>query len=92
MDNAPDVRIVNPFYPQIKQADLKVKPAASFKIAHTQGPLHIDVHESVLYCVPFYLIDSPPVADSDVVYSGDNYRDGTKFFFFLCQPWNSARS
>lgn len=82
LPDSPDVRVALPFYPPLKELKLKLTPVASFEIAHTSGPLICEVFETFINGVPIYLIDGPPVAADQAVYSGDNFRDGTKFCFF----------
>jgi starch synthase len=82
LPQSPDVRLVIPFYPPIKEMGLSFNPVASFLIPHSSGPLRAEVYELVGGDFPTYLIDGSPVADSARVYSGDNYQDGSKFTFF----------
>ena len=82
LPDSPDVRVALPFYPPLKESNLDLTPAASFEIAHTNGPLICEVFETLINGVPMYLIDGPPIAADQAVYSGDNFRDGTKFCFF----------
>ena len=82
LPGAPDVRVAMPFYPSIKTMGLDLTPLASFEVAHSDGPLIAEVYKTVIEGVPFYLIDGPPVAAENAVYSGNNFQDGTKFCFF----------
>jgi starch synthase len=76
-----DVRLVLPFYPEIKQRDWEITPITSFKIAHASGPISADVHQTRINGVTSYLIDGSPVSQSPSVYSGEGYEDGHKFTF-----------
>jgi len=82
LPEGPDIRLALPLYSQIKDSGIDLKPIASFTIAHEDGPLLAEVYQSELKSIPLYLIDGPPVKLSPVVYTGDNYQDGTKFTFF----------
>ena len=82
LPDSPDVRVALPFYPTLKESKLELAPAARFEIAHSSGPLNCVVFKTSINGVPIYLIDGPPVASTNAVYSGDNSLDGTKFCFF----------
>jgi starch synthase len=94
LPESPDIRVALPFYPSLKNTGLDIAPICSFEIAHSNGPLPAEVFETALAGVQIYLIDGPPVASSDAVYSGDNTQDGAKFTFFslaaleLCRVMN----
>jgi starch synthase len=77
-----DVHLVLPYYPLIKDFRIKATPIASFEIAHQQGAMVSEVYHTKLNGVDTYLINGPPVARSEAVYSGNNQLDGTKFTFF----------
>ncbi len=79
---SPDIRVALPLYPHLKNMGLDLSPVASFEIAHNQGPMISEVFQTEIQGVPFYLIDGPPVAANEAVYSGVNFQDGTKFCFF----------
>jgi len=82
LPESPDVRLVLPLYPQIKQTKLELKPLASFHIPHRREALLAETYQAVIEGRIFYLIDGPPIAASPAVYSGDNLQDGIKFTFF----------
>jgi len=92
LPESPDVRVALPFYPSIKNAGLDLTLVASFEIAHTHGPLICEVFVTEIQGVPFYLVDGPPVAETNAVYSGDNALDGTKFCFFSFAVMEFLRS
>lgn len=82
LPESPDVRLVLPLYPQIKNAGWDLTPAASFFISHSQGPILAEVFQTLINGVTVYLVNGAPVSKSPAVYSGDAYQDGTKFIFF----------
>jgi len=90
--DSPDVRVALPFYPTIKKSKLALTPTASFEIAHTSGPLICEAFETFINGVTTYLIDGPPIAADQAVYSGDNFRDGTKFCFFSLAAMELCRA
>ncbi len=91
LPSTPDVRVVLPFYSEIKKSSLTLNSVASFEISHRNGPLLADVFQTKVNGIPFYLIDGPPVASSPEVYSGDNNLDGTKFTFFSLAAMELAK-
>lgn len=87
----PDVRVCLPLYPAIKNLDLDLAPAASFELVHSGGPVAVEVFQSAVNGIPFYLFNGAPIASSGTVYSGDNYQDGTKFVFLSLAAMELAR-
>jgi starch synthase len=89
---APDVRLVLPFYPEIKEGNWKLSQTASFTIIHTSGPIQADVFETNVNGVTAYLIDGSPIARSKTIYSSDPYLDGHKFTFFSLAAMELAKT
>lgn len=81
LPEGPDIRVCLPLYPAIKDMDLDLAPIASFELVHRGGSVLAEVFQGVVNGVPFYFFNGSPVASSRLVYSGDNYQDGTKFAF-----------
>ena len=92
LPTAVDVRIALPFYDQLDLDREDLKPAASFTIAHRDGPLLAEVYQTALNGVPLYLISGPPVRAAGAVYSGNNQLDGAQFTFFSLAAMQLARS
>jgi len=82
LPESPDVRLVLPLYPQIKNANLDLTPAATFKIPHSRGSILTEVFQTTINGVTTYLVNGAPVSESPAVYSGDPSQDGNKFTFF----------
>jgi starch synthase len=82
LPEAPDIRLVLPFYPQIQKQGRKIKPVAAFTIANNDGPIPVEVFETDQDGLGVFLIASPPISASESVYSGDNNKDGIKFTLF----------
>jgi len=78
----PEVRVVLPLYPQIKDADIELTPVRRFSLMHNADPLLSEAFEAEINGVTTYFIDGSPVNSSPAIYSGDNIQDGTKFCFF----------
>ena len=76
-----DVRLVLPFYPEIKQGDWEITQITSFNITHIAGSITAEVHQTRINGVTTYLVDGSPISQSTSVYSGDAYQDGHKFTF-----------
>ena len=92
LPTAVDVRIALPFYDQLDLDRKDLEPAASFTVAHRDGPLLAEVFETTLNGVPLYLISGPPVQAAGAVYSGNNQLDGAQFTFFSLAAMQLARS
>jgi len=92
LPEAPDVRLALPNYPQLNLSGLSLQPAASFNIAHSRGPLPVEVFRTELHGVPLYLIDGPPIRAAQSVYSSDPLLDGAKFTFFSLAALEMTRS
>jgi len=91
LPESPDVRLVLPLYPQINQGDLDLKPAATFKIAHSRGPIFAEVFQTTINGVTTYLVNGAPVSESPAVFSGDSSLDGNKFTFFSLAAMELAK-
>ena len=76
-----DIRLVLPFYSEIKKKNWDFTPAASFSISHSAGSITSNVYQAEVNGVITYLVDGSPVQQSSSVYSGDPYQDGHKFTF-----------
>jgi len=82
LPESPDVRLVLPLYPRIKNAELDLKPVATFNISHSRGPLLTEVFQTIIKGTTIYLVNGAPISESNEVYSGDAHLDGSKFTFF----------
>ena len=82
LPESPDVRLVLPLYPRIKNAEWDLKPVATFNISHSRGPILTEVFQTTIKGVTTYLVNGAPVSESNEVYSGDAHQDGSKFTFF----------
>lgn len=78
----PDIRLVIPFYPSVREKQLPIEPVANFQINHADGPLNAEVFVTKLTELPVYLIGGTPIETSDLVYTSDTMADGHKFTFF----------
>ena len=70
LPESPDVRLVLPLYPQIKNANLDLTPATIFKIPHSRGSILTEVFQTTINGVTTYLVNGAPVSESPAVYSG----------------------
>lgn len=90
----PDIRLVLPFYPSIREQNPEVEPVATFEIPHADGPIRAEVFHTTRNDLPVYLIGGGPIEASNLVYTSDTLADGHKFSFFslaalkLCQILN----
>lgn len=91
LPESPDVRVVLPLYPQIKDSSLDLKAVTSFEVFHRDGPLLAEVFQANANGTSYYFIDGPPISASPDVYTSDNYLDGTKFTFFSLAAMELAK-
>ena len=91
LPESPDVRLVLPLYPRIKNAEWDLKPVATFNISHSRGPILAEVFQTTIKGVTTYLVNGPPVSESNEVYSGDAHQDGSKFTFFSLAAMELAK-
>lgn len=82
LSEGPDVRVCLPLYPPLKDQDLDLTPRASFQVEAGSGSIPAEAFQASVNGVPYYLIDGPPIACSQQIYSGYNHQDGVKFSFF----------
>jgi starch synthase len=78
----PDIRLVIPFYRLIKHQNIQAEPVSTFEISHDDGPIRAEVFITKHDGLSIYLIDGPPISNTDLVYSSDTLADGHKFTFF----------
>lgn len=77
-----DIRLVIPFHSAIRSKLDSQELVASFDIAHSNGPIHIQVFQTDINGLPIYLISAPPFSPGEPVYTTDSYRDGIKYTLF----------
>ena len=92
LESSPDIRVTLPYYPFLKDTDLKTEPVAAFTISTYSGTELAEVYQSKIGQIPIYLIDGAPIAASEAVYTSDNYLDGKKFVFFSLASLELART
>jgi starch synthase len=77
-----DIRLVIPFHSAIRSKLDSQELVASFDIAHSNGPIPIQVYQTDINGLPIYLISAPPFSPGEPVYTTDSYRDGIKYTLF----------
>lgn len=78
----PDVRVVLPFHRTINKEEFTLSTTATFSICNNTGPFQIEVWETEVNGVVYYLVSADPIMGAERVYSDDNYKDGIKFTLF----------
>jgi starch synthase len=92
LPQAPDVRVVLPFHRDIDKEKYALSPVAAFPISHATGPIQVEIWETEVDDVTYYLVSSDPITTAEEVYSDDNYRDGIKFILFSLASLELAKS
>ncbi len=82
LPQAPDVRVVLPFHRDIDKKKYALSSMAVFSISHATGPFRVEIWETEVDGVPYYLVSSDLITKAKGVYSDDNYEDGIKFTLF----------
>ena len=77
-----DVRLCIPFHKNLNLDGFKLTPVADYDVPRNGQNIPAKVFETNLLGTPVYLIDGPPIAASQSVYSSDIGLDGEKYTFF----------
>lgn len=77
-----DVRLVLPLHNVIKQQVKLSRPVAEFLLITPAGEQPVKVYLTHVASLPVYLVDGPPIAPDNRVYSTDSLLDGEKYIFF----------
>ncbi len=77
-----DIRLVLPFHAAIRRKYPNPEFLFDFEVATKDEAVKARAYQLVVDGVTTYLIDGPPVAKSDSVYSPDASIDGPKYIFF----------
>lgn len=77
-----DIRLVIPFYPQLKDKTFQLQPVASYNIKSVNGPVRAEVFSTDFTGITTYLISGEPIQRTAAVYGTDFKSDGEKFIFF----------
>ncbi len=77
-----DLRVIIPFYPQLRQQNITSHLVSEFSIDRSGVKVNARVYQSTLGNIPIYLIDGNPVANDSLVYSSNPLLNGEKFTFY----------
>lgn len=88
----PDVRLVLPLHPAIREARPDLRPSHVFAVAHGSGSTTVRVFGSDFDGMPVYLLDAPQISSSGSVYASDSNLDGAKYSFFSIAALELART
>ncbi len=77
-----DIRLVLPFYPQLKAREIPSDLITTFTIKSTDGLLQAEVFSTNFSGITTYLVSGDPIIRSQMVYSSDFRLDAEKFIFF----------
>ncbi len=77
-----DIRLVIPYYQQIKDQSIPVKRVTSFALDSIQGPVQAEVYSTTTTGITTYLISGEPINRNTAVYGEDFKSDAEKFVFF----------
>ncbi len=75
-----DVRLVLPYHPVIKSAD--IRPLETFSIPRGDSEVAVEAFETTLHGMPVYFINGEPIRANGSVYSLDAKLDAEKYTFF----------
>jgi starch synthase len=74
-----DIRVVIPYYKLIDRTLYNIRHKVTFSVNHKQGSIPVEVFETSLHGLKYYLISEKTIASGDSIYSDDNAVDGFKF-------------
>lgn len=87
-----DIRLVIPFHKAIRDQTWPLRSAAAFHIAHSGGPIPVEVYETNLDGLLVYLVSSDLITEDDNIYHADASEDGPKFTLYSLAALELARS
>ena len=79
---APDVRLVLPMHPVLKNDPRGLRPLQIFPLQHKGADIQVQVYTTNLDTLPVYFLDGEAVSASGSVYSSDSALDAEKYAFF----------
>ena len=79
---APDVRLVLPMHPVLKNDPRGLRPLQIFPLRHNDTDLQVQVYTTTFEGLPVYFLDGEAVSSSGSVYSSDSALDAEKYSFF----------
>ncbi len=77
-----DIRLVIPYYPQLKESVGDVTPLGEYAFTSGNEQLTVQVYQTTSRGVPVYLLDGDPIRNGGRVYSNQADLDAEKFIFF----------
>jgi starch synthase len=92
LPQAPDVRVVLPSHGVIDKSQYTLSPTAAFSISHATGPIPVEIFETEVDGVTYYLVSGNPITTAERVYSDDNHQDGVKFTLFSLASLEFAKT
>ena len=78
-----DIRVAIPCHANVNQKISNASMVASFSIQYLENEIPVNVYQTLVGDIPFYLFSGAPLIPTDSpVYSGNNRIDALKYFFF----------